>query len=187
MVSVSVPGVRIGGNQHYASLPGALRSSSWHGGGLRVLFLFGRGGASMAADTKSQAWTSLFFSCLVQGDFPASSRFLLGVTVPWMMRLSTSTTRRCSYRFTTWAIRSCGQGRKAGRPPAPVYTASRNVSRMVRTYEHNPSVQNRSGRLQSACPYAPDEAPDQRQIPMRTHCACQCARATSNAAGRRSP
>jgi hypothetical protein len=116
MVSVSVPGVRIGSNQHYASLPGAFRSSSWHGGGLRALFLFGRGGAGIAADTKSQARASLFFSCLVQGDFPASSRFLLGVTVPWMMHLSTSTTRRCSYRFTTWAIGVAARGARMGGP-----------------------------------------------------------------------
>src|SRR5438128_3135766 len=46
----------------------------------------------------------------------------------------------------TWAIKTWRHGRSRGRPPCPVCTGSRKVSRMARMYDTKPSVQTNKGR-----------------------------------------
>ena len=46
---------------------------------------------------------------------------------------------------TPWAIRMLRQGRNRGRPPLPVCTGSRKVSRMARMEDTKPSVQSPRG------------------------------------------
>src|SRR5712692_6933994 len=90
--------------------------------------------------------------------------------VPSTMRRSTSTTRRRAYRLTTWAMQMLRQGRSRGRPCAPPRTGSRKVSRIARTYEHKPSVQNKSGR-QRTMTHAHNQATNQRPIAVLAHLA----------------
>ena len=59
MVSVSIPGTYGLGNSHCLMLPGALRLSPSHGGGLGAPFLFGRGVAVIEIQTEQQTGTSL--------------------------------------------------------------------------------------------------------------------------------
>ena len=66
--------------------------------------------------------------------------------VPSTMRRSTSTTRRCAERLTTYATPTLRQARSLGRPGAPVRCGSRNVSRSARMEATHPSVQHNRGR-----------------------------------------
>ena len=59
MVPISIPGTYGLGNSYCLMLPGALRLSPSHGGGLGAPFLFGRGVAVIESQTEQQTGTSL--------------------------------------------------------------------------------------------------------------------------------
>jgi hypothetical protein len=81
MVSISLPGITRWGNP-YSPLSGALGLSPCYGGGLRALFLFGRGVVGMADHPRPRAWTSPFFPCPSMCDIPVQPRFLSRTVFP---------------------------------------------------------------------------------------------------------
>jgi len=74
MASMSLPGI-LGWGNPASRLPGVLRSSLYHGGGLRAPFFFGRAVAALAVHTRLPVWTAPLVPPLLQRDVPAPCRF----------------------------------------------------------------------------------------------------------------
>lgn len=78
MASASVPGMKGWGNQCYPALPGVLGLSPWpDGGGLRALFLFGRGVTGIVDHARPRACPSPVCLSLVTCDVPLHPFFLV--------------------------------------------------------------------------------------------------------------
>ena len=101
---------------------------------------------SAAKRSRNVAWSRALDAVLIT-PFPCARRLRVStrVGVPSTLRRSMSTTRRGTSRFTTCALESWRQGRRRGRPGAPVRTGSRPVSRRARTSADKPSGHSQSG------------------------------------------
>jgi hypothetical protein len=94
MISTSVPGMPGWSNPSHLMLPGALRLSPSHGGGLGVLCVFGRGVAGRADHMRPQGCSSAVFLCPVQHKCPTTSRFLVRPPPPRRAALMASAISR---------------------------------------------------------------------------------------------